>query len=50
MQAAEDIAGEIEDRLGDKAEDFADFKSDAGSALEDYLDLESTDGGDDKAE
>ena len=42
MDAAEDIAGEIEDKLGDKAEDFADLKSDAGSALEDLLDVEST--------
>ena len=43
MEAAEDIAGEIERKLGEKADEWADFKSDAGSALEDYLDLDDDD-------
>lgn len=43
MEAAEDIAGEIEKKLGEKADEFADFKSDAGSALEKALDLDSGD-------
>ena len=43
MEAAEDIAGEIERKLGEKADDFASFKSDAGSALEDYLGLDDDD-------
>ena len=43
MEAAEDIAGEIERKLGEKADEWADFKSDAGSALEDYLGLDDDD-------
>ena len=43
MEAAEDIAGEIERKLGEKADDFADFKSEAGKELEAKLDLDDGD-------
>ena len=43
MEAAEDIAGEIEKKLGEKADDWADFKSEAGKELEAKLDLDSGD-------
>ena len=48
MEAAEDIAGEIEKRLGEKAEEFADLKSAVGSELESKLDLDSGDDEEDK--
>ena len=47
MEAAEDIADEIEKRLGEKAEDFDDFKEDAGKELKKALDLDDEDDEDD---
>ena len=43
MEAAEDIADEIEKRLGEKADDFESLKSDAGKELKKALDLEDDD-------
>ena len=50
MEAAEDIADEIEKRLGEKAEDFEDFKEDAGKELKKALDLDDEDDDDEDSQ